>query len=93
MPPISLAQKYYDQTEDIQEASHEDYLILYDFKEKKPNPKFWRNIKRLISISPQTTLIQYSALQTRSRRIASATKALVTHYGGEAGVYRVVEEL
>jgi hypothetical protein len=89
MPRRSLAEQIYQETENITEEPETSWLILYDFHEVKPNTRFWINIKRLTTHDPCSTLIQYSALKTGSKRVASATRRLVEHYGGAARVFRV----
>ena len=74
------------------DAADEDgsWIVVYDFIEHKPNPNFWVNLKR-ISDSRGGGLIQYSVYRTESRSEAQAVRRLVTHYGGEARVFRCVE--
>jgi len=44
MGRISLAKKYYEETETDDEKG--TWLVLYDFKGIKPSSKFWANLKR-----------------------------------------------
>ena len=48
------------------------WLMLYDFKGVKPNPRFWWNLKRLIGLAGDGVMLQYSVFMTRSRRGAMA---------------------
>jgi len=88
MPRTSLAEQIYETTEDLTEEPDTNWLILYDFHGVKPNTRFWANLKRLTKHDPDSNMIQYSALKTTSKRVASSTKKLVEHYGGAVRVFR-----
>jgi hypothetical protein len=91
MPRRSLAEQLYEKTVDLAEEPETHWLVLYDFHETKPNSRFWANIKRLTAHDPGSALVQYSALKTMSRRVATATKRLVEHYGGAAMFFRILD--
>lgn len=88
MPRTSLAEQIYETTEDLTEEPDTNWLILYDFHGVKPNTRFWANLRRLTKHDPNSNMIQYSALKTTSKRVASSTKKLVEHYGGAVRVFR-----
>jgi len=66
------------------------WIIVYDFIERKPNPNFWVNLKR-ISDSRGGGLIQYSVYLTESHSEVQAVQRLVNHYGGESRMFRCVD--
>ncbi len=82
----SIAQEYY---EEIPEKEDEEgtWLVLYDFK-VKPNPRFWANIKRLIGLVGEGSLVQYSVFMTKSRRGAMACEKIAKHYGAKVMVFK-----
>ena len=61
-------------------------LVLYDFK-SEPNPRFWANIKRLIGLVGEGSLVQYSVFMTKSRRGAMACEKIERHYGARFMVF------
>ncbi len=91
MGRISLAAKFYEETENIPEEEG-TWLVLYDFKGIKPGTKYWTNLNRLIKITGGGSLIHYSVFTTMDRRAAAVAKRLAEHYGGETIVYRVEKE-
>ena len=88
MGRISLAEKYYQETENLPEEAG-TWLVLYDFKGIKPSTKYWTNLNRLIKMTGGGSLIQYSVFTTREKRAAIAANELAKHYGGETMVYKV----
>jgi hypothetical protein len=87
----SLAEILYEEAEDAPEVEGQEWLLLYDFKGIKPGTKFYTNLARLSALKGKTTLIQYSALLTSSRRVALAARNLAAHYGAKTTVFKVVE--
>jgi len=82
----SLAEEYYEETskKDEEEGT---WLVMYDFK-SKPNPRFWGNVRRLIGLVGEGSLVQYSVFMTRSRRGAMAAERLARHYGASVMVFK-----
>jgi len=85
---ISLAVKFYEDTENIPEEEG-TWLVLYDFKGIKPSTKYWTNLNRIIKIAGEGSLVQYSVFTTKDKRAAAAVKRLARHYGAETIVYKV----
>ena len=88
MGRISLAKKFYEETQNISEEDG-TWLVLYDFKGIKPSTKYWTNIHRLIKIAGGGSLIQYSVFTSKDKRSAAVAKRLAEHYGAETIVYKV----
>jgi hypothetical protein len=42
-------------------------LVMYDF-DSKPNQRFWLNLKRLVRLLGEGSMVQYSVFMTRSKR-------------------------
>ena len=83
----SLAQRFLEEIEaDPEDPS--DWIIVYDFIKKKPNPHFWRNLKKMKNRS-QLRRIQYSVLFTTQRQEALAAVRLAEHYGAEVELFSV----
>jgi hypothetical protein len=83
----SLAHRFLEESK----ATHEDtsdWIIIYDFLKKKPNPQFWRNLKKMKNRS-SLRRIQYSVLFTSKRNEAIAAVKLAEHYGAEVELFRV----
>jgi len=76
----SLAEKFYEETSEEEDGEEEIWLVLYDFG-SKPNPRFWGNIRRLIGLVGEGSLVQYSVFMTGSRRGAMGAMNLATHHG------------
>ncbi len=86
----ALADVYYeDADEDKSETG--TWLLLYDFRGKKPSARFWENLSRLRARGLGAHLIQYSALWTASKRIAYAAKKLSEHYGAETRLFSATQ--
>ena len=83
----SIAEIIYGEIPEDEGGESETWLVLYDFG-SKPNPRFWGNIKRLISLVGEGSLVQYSVFMTRSRREAMAAMKLARHYGAEVMVFK-----
>jgi hypothetical protein len=91
MGRISLAEKYYQETENLPKEVG-TWLVLYDFKGMKPSTKYWTNLNRLIKMTGGGSLIQYSVFTTREKRAAIAANKLAKHYGGETMMYKVEKQ-
>ena len=91
MGRISLATKFYEDTENIPEEDG-TWLVLYDFKGIKPSTKYWTNLNRIIKIAGGGSLVQYRVFTTTDKRAAAAAKRLAKHYGAETIVYKVEKE-
>ena len=87
----SLAEKFYQETENLPEEAG-TWLVLYDFKGIKPSVKYWTNLNRLIKMTGGGSLIQYSVFTTKEKRAAFAARKLAEHYGAETIVYKVEKE-
>jgi len=62
------------------------WLIVYDFIEKKLPPKFWKNLEKMMSLSP-ISRIQYSVLLAENMGDALAVARLVEQYDGLVEVF------
>ena len=82
----SLAEKFYEEASEG-DGEEETWLVLYDFG-SKPNPRFWGNIRRLIGLVGEGSLVQYSVFMTGSRRGAMAAMMLARHYGATVMVFK-----
>jgi len=89
MGRISLAKKYYEETETDDESG--SWLVLYDFKGIKPSSKFWANIKRIQALVGVGSLIQYSVFTTDSKRGALTAVKLAKHYKAEVKLFKAEE--
>ena len=83
----SLAEEYYGEISEKEDEEEGTWLVLYDFK-SKPNPRFWANIKRLIGLVGEGSLVQYSVFMTKSRRGAMACEKIARHYGARLMVFK-----
>ena len=83
----SLAEQY------LEEHQYDDepfnWIIAYDFIERKPSPKFWKNLEKMTSIST-ITRIQYSVLKAENRGDALAVARLAEHYGAIVEVFQCI---
>jgi len=84
----SLARKFYEETSNDKDEDEATWLVLYDFKGVKPNPRFWGNLKRLIGLGVEGSLIQYSVFMTKSRRGAVTAMKIARHYGAQVMLFR-----
>ncbi len=83
----SIAQEYYEEISEKEDEEEGTWLVLYDFK-SKPNPRFWANIKRLVVLVGEGSLVQYSVFMTGSRRGAMACERIARHYGASVMVFK-----
>ena len=88
MPRNSLAEKFLEETEEYEEETDGTWIVFYDFKAMKPNPRFWKNMNRLINLLDDSSMIQYSVFTTTQRRGAKTAKKLAKHYGAEVKVFK-----
>ena len=86
----SVAEEIWESYEGEEEAQDERgvWLVLYDFKGMKPNPRFWGNVKRLIGLAGDGVMLQYSVLSTRKRRSALTAAGIAQHYGAEVILFK-----
>ena len=68
----SLAEELLEKAEQYEEIKG-TWLVIYDFKGVKPSPKFWVNLKRLMRLLGEGSMVQYSVFKTRSRRRFTAS--------------------
>ncbi|MBN2336601.1 hypothetical protein JXL21_13665 [Candidatus Bathyarchaeota archaeon] len=85
MGRISLAQRCLDEYAHVNETG--TWVIVYDFRGRKPSPRFWANLRRLKSQTGCRS-IQYSVVLARSGRAASAAAKLASHYGVDVAVFK-----
>ncbi len=83
----SIAEEYYDEIYEEENEEEGTWLVMYDFR-SKPNPRFWANIKRLIGLVGEGSLVQYSVFMTRSRRGAMAAERIARHYEASVMVFK-----
>ena len=83
----SLAEEYLDEVSEEENRSDGTWLVLYDF-DVKPNPRFWLNLKRLVRLVGEGSLVQYSVFMRRSRRRAIVAEKLARHYGARVDVFK-----
>ena len=84
----SLAEKFYDETAIDQEIG--SWLVLYKFKDVKPNTKFWSNLTRVIALTGGDADMR-GVFRTNSKRGALTVLKIVKHYNGESSLYKVEE--
>jgi len=85
----SLAEKYYEETPEHEEKG--TWIVLYDFKGIKPSSKYWYNLKRLIALTEESSLIQYSVFMTNDKRGAITATKLAKHYGANIRAFKAEE--
>jgi hypothetical protein len=81
----SLAKQILDK-----EASPDEegtWIVVYDFRDLKPCPRFWVNLRRLKELADCRS-IQYSVVVAGNLRTASAVAKLASHYGADVVVFR-----
>ena len=83
----SLAEEYLNEVPEEENRSDATWLVLYDF-DVKPNPRFWLNLRRLVRLVGEGSLVQYSVFMTRSRRGAIVAERLARHYGARVDVFK-----
>ena len=64
----SLAKKYFEEIPMEEDREDGTWIVLYDFKGIKPNPKFWMNIRRLMDIGCYRGLRHRRNLPVRGQR-------------------------
>lgn len=84
----SIAQEYYEKYSEDEDGEEGTWLVLYDFKRGKPNPRFWGNLKRLIGFAGGGGLVQYSVFRVGSRRSAVTAARIAVHYGAEVVLFK-----
>jgi hypothetical protein len=62
----SLAEDYLDEVSEEEERGDGTWLVMYDF-DSKPNPRFWLNLRRLVRLVGEGSMVQYSVFMTGSR--------------------------
>jgi len=85
----SLAEKFLDET--LSEEDPSQWIIVYDFIQEKPSPKFWKNLQKLMSITTLTR-IQYSVLMAEKKGDAQAAEKLALYYGAVVEVFRCIRQ-
>jgi hypothetical protein len=83
----SLAEEYLDEVPAEENWSDGTWLVMYDF-DRKPNPRFWLNLRRLVRLLGEGSMVQYSVFMTRSRRGAIVADRLARHYGARGDVFK-----
>ena len=83
----SVAQEYYEEFEG-EEDGEGTWLVIYDFRAGKPNPRFWGNMRRLMGLLDGGEFIQYSVFRTESKRGALTAAKVAVHYGAEVVLFR-----
>jgi len=83
----SLAEERLEKVTEVENDGESTWLVLYDF-DVKPNPRFWLNLKRLVRLLGEGSLVQYSVFMTGSRRGAIVAERLARHYGARVDVFK-----
>ena len=86
----SIADKYYEETPEYEEEG--TWIIVYNFG-SKPNPRFWSNLKRLLTLVDAGAVVQYSVLKTSSKRGMVTAVKIARHYGASIMVFKGEEVL
>ncbi len=84
MNQTSLAQRILDEEPSTDEEG--TWIVVYDFRDFKPSPRFWVNLRRLKELAGCISL-QYSVV-VAGRRGAAAVARLASHYGADVAVFR-----
>jgi len=82
-----LAEEFLEKADQYEEIKG-TWLVIYDFKGVKPSPRFWGNLKRLMGLIEDGSMVQYSVFRTRSRRGAVVAVMLAEHYGAQVLTFR-----
>ncbi len=86
MNQTSLAQRILDEESSTEEEG--TWIVVYDFRDLKPSPRFWVNLRRLKELTSCRS-IQYSVVVvTGNRGAAAAVARLASHYGANVAVFR-----
>ena len=83
----SLAEEFLEEVTEVKNDGESTWLVMYDF-DSKPNPRFWLNLKRLIRLVGEGSLVQYSVFMTRSRKGDIVADRLAKHYGARVDVFK-----
>ena len=83
----SLAEEYLDDVPKEEDHNDGTWLVMYDF-DSKPNPRFWLNLRRLVRLLGEGSLVQYSVFMTGCRRGAIVAERLARHYGARVDVFK-----
>jgi len=83
----SLAEELLEKAEQYEEIKG-TWLVIYDFKGLKPSPRFWGNLKRLMRLVGEGSMVQYSVFRIGSRRGAVAAVMLAEHYGAQVMTFK-----
>ena len=85
MNQISLAQRILDEESSTDEEG--TWIIVYDFKDLKPSPRFWVNLQRLKELTSCRS-VQYSVVVAKKWEAAAAVARLASHYGADVVVFK-----
>ena len=83
----SLAEERLEKVTEVKNDGESTWLVMYDF-DSKPNPRFWLNLRRLVRLVGEGSLVQYSVFMTRSRKGAIVADRLAKHYGARVDVFK-----
>ena len=83
----SLAEEYLNEVPEGDKEKEGIWLVMYDFG-SKPNPRFWSNLRRLIRLVGEGSMVQYSVFMSRSKRGAIVAERLARHYGAQVDVFK-----
>jgi hypothetical protein len=85
MSRISLSEEFLDQYQTKEDPF--DWIVVYDFIGLKPNPRFWKNLEKMMMLSTVKRL-QYSVLIASKEGDARAAARLADYYGADTVVFR-----
>lgn len=86
MSQTSLAQQILEQCASADEEG--TWIVVYDFRDIKPSPRFWVNLRRLKELTSCRS-VQYSVVVAGSRGDAAAVARLASHYGADVAAFKV----
>ena len=81
----SIAERYFEDTPEEDEVG--SWLVLYTFR-RKPNPRFWSNMRRLIGLVGGGSFVQYSVVKMTSKRGVVVAVKIARHYGADVLVFK-----
>jgi hypothetical protein len=81
----SLAQQILDEEASADEEG--TWIVVYDFRDLKPCPRFWVSLRRLKDLA-ECRSIQYSVVVAGNQKTASAVAEQASHYGADVAVFR-----
>ena len=87
MPKQSLAHELIEYARRMPEK-RDRYLIVYDFEGSQSIPRFYDNLREVLS-ELDGALTQRSVVQTKSYRCAWAVMALADHYDAKVRGFKV----